>query len=100
MERELSTTLGGRRVDIRTPRDLSRYFRDDVLAHAVVQSAHVRRPALARLHAHRRSDFPDGTERRRLRDEGARGETGWVKDRAAKDEPVAGGSRNSRARLC
>lgn len=39
MERELSLMLGGRRVDIRTPRDLSRYFRDDVLAHAVVQYA-------------------------------------------------------------
>lgn len=39
MERELSATLGGRRVDMRTPRDLSRYFRDDVLAHAVVQYA-------------------------------------------------------------
>jgi hypothetical protein len=39
MERELSAMLGGRRVDMRTPRDLSRYFRDDVLAHAVVQYA-------------------------------------------------------------
>jgi len=39
MERELSATLGGRRVDMRTPRDLSGYFRDDVLAHAVVQYA-------------------------------------------------------------
>jgi predicted nucleotidyltransferase len=39
MERELSVMLGGRRVDMRTPRDLSRYFRDDVLAHAVVQYA-------------------------------------------------------------
>ena len=39
MERELSATIGGRRVDMRTPRDLSRYFRDDVLAHAVVQYA-------------------------------------------------------------
>lgn len=39
MERELSGMLGGRRVDIRTPRDLSRYFRDDVVAHAVVQYA-------------------------------------------------------------
>jgi uncharacterized protein len=39
MERELSAMLGGRRVDMRTPRDLSRYFRDDVIAHAVVQYA-------------------------------------------------------------
>ena len=39
MEREMSGMLGGRRVDMRTPRDLSRYFRDDVLAHAVVQYA-------------------------------------------------------------
>jgi predicted nucleotidyltransferase len=37
MERELSAMLGSRRVDMRTPRDLSRYFRDEVLAHAVVQ---------------------------------------------------------------
>jgi predicted nucleotidyltransferase len=35
-ERELSAMVGGRRVDMRTPRDLSRYFRDDVIAHAVV----------------------------------------------------------------
>jgi hypothetical protein len=39
MERELSAMLGGRRVDMRTPRDLSRYFRDEVVAHAVVQYA-------------------------------------------------------------
>jgi predicted nucleotidyltransferase len=39
MERELSAMLGGRHVDMRTPRELSRYFRDDVLAHAVVQYA-------------------------------------------------------------
>jgi predicted nucleotidyltransferase len=39
MERELSAMLGGRRVDMRTPADLSRYFRDDVLAQAVVQYA-------------------------------------------------------------
>ena len=37
MERELSVMIGGRRVDIRTPGDLSRYFRDDVIAQAVVQ---------------------------------------------------------------
>jgi len=37
MERELSPILGGRRVDIRTPNELSRYFRDDVLRTSVVQ---------------------------------------------------------------
>jgi len=39
MEEELSVILGGRKVDIRTPEDLSRYFRDRVLASAVVQYA-------------------------------------------------------------
>lgn len=39
MERELSKLLNGRKVDLRTPEDLSRYFRDDVLAAAVVQYA-------------------------------------------------------------
>lgn len=39
MERELSALIGGRRVDMRTPSDLSRYFRDDVIAQAVVQYA-------------------------------------------------------------
>jgi len=39
MERELSAAIGGRRVDMRTPRDLSRYFRDEVLARAEVQYA-------------------------------------------------------------
>lgn len=37
MEEELSTLLGGRHVDLRTPEDLSRYFRDEVLATAEVQ---------------------------------------------------------------
>ncbi len=36
MERELSN-LVQRKVDLRTPADLSRYFRDEVLAHAEVQ---------------------------------------------------------------
>lgn len=36
MERELSETLG-RKVDLHTPRFLSRYFRDQVLAEAEVQ---------------------------------------------------------------
>lgn len=35
MERELSELLG-RKADIRTPQDLSRYFRDDVIANAEV----------------------------------------------------------------
>jgi len=36
MERELSEILG-RKADMRTPQDLSRYFRDEVVRHAVVQ---------------------------------------------------------------
>src|SRR5229473_6291543 len=39
MERELSTLLGGRKIDLRTPEDLSRYFRQQVLASAEVQYA-------------------------------------------------------------
>jgi predicted nucleotidyltransferase len=39
MERELSTLLGGRKVDLRTPEDLSRYFRQSVLAEAELQYA-------------------------------------------------------------
>ncbi len=39
MERELSELLGGRKVDLRTPEDLSRYFRDEVTASAQVQYA-------------------------------------------------------------
>lgn len=38
MENELSALLG-RKVDLRTPQDLSRYFRDEVLAAAEVQYA-------------------------------------------------------------
>jgi predicted nucleotidyltransferase len=37
MEQELSELLRGRRVDLRTPAELSRYFRDDVLRSAQVQ---------------------------------------------------------------
>jgi len=37
MESELSQLLGGRKVDLRAPRDLSKYFRDDVIATAEVQ---------------------------------------------------------------
>jgi predicted nucleotidyltransferase len=39
MEAELSTMLGGRPVDLRTERDLSRHFRDEVLRTAEVQYA-------------------------------------------------------------
>ena len=39
MERELSNMIGGRKVDLRTPKDLSRHFRDRVLATVVVQYA-------------------------------------------------------------
>ena len=39
MERELSTILDGRKVDLRTPNELSRYFRDEVLSTASVQYA-------------------------------------------------------------
>ena len=37
MEKEMSTLLNNRKVDIRTPRELSRYFRDEVMASAEVQ---------------------------------------------------------------
>ena len=40
LEQELSRILGGRKVDLRTAEDLSRYFRDEVVAHAQVQYAH------------------------------------------------------------
>jgi predicted nucleotidyltransferase len=39
MERELSTIFGGRKVDLRTPQELSRYFRDEVVQTALVQYA-------------------------------------------------------------
>jgi predicted nucleotidyltransferase len=39
MERELSTLCGGRKVDLRTPEDLSRYFRQQVLEQAELQYA-------------------------------------------------------------
>lgn len=37
MEEDLSRLLGGRRVDLRTPAELSRYFRDQVLHEAEPQ---------------------------------------------------------------
>jgi predicted nucleotidyltransferase len=39
LEDELSGLFGGRKVDLRTPQDLSRYFRDEVIASAEVQYA-------------------------------------------------------------
>ncbi len=37
MEKELSRLLGGRRVELRTPAELSHYFRQEVLREAEVQ---------------------------------------------------------------
>ena len=37
LEEELSRILGGRKVDMNTPKSLSKYFRDEVLAEAEVQ---------------------------------------------------------------
>jgi hypothetical protein len=37
MEIDLSQALGGRKVDVRTPQDLSRFFRDEVVRTAEVQ---------------------------------------------------------------
>jgi len=39
LEEELSARLGGRKVDLRTPRELSRYFRDEILRTAEVHYA-------------------------------------------------------------
>jgi predicted nucleotidyltransferase len=39
MERELSALLGGRKIDLRTPEDLSRYFRQSVLEESELQYA-------------------------------------------------------------
>ena len=39
MEIELSELLGGRKIDLRTPQDLSRYFRDEVVRTAEIQYA-------------------------------------------------------------
>lgn len=39
IEIELSPLLGGRKVDLRTAQDLSRYFRDEVVRTAEVQYA-------------------------------------------------------------
>jgi uncharacterized protein len=37
IEQELSSLLGGRRVDVRTAEDLSRYFRDEIVREAEVE---------------------------------------------------------------
>jgi predicted nucleotidyltransferase len=39
IEGELSVLVGGRKIDLRTRKDLSRYFRDDVVAAAELQYA-------------------------------------------------------------
>lgn len=39
MEAELSGLLGGRKVDLRTPQELSRHFRDEVMRNALIQYA-------------------------------------------------------------
>jgi predicted nucleotidyltransferase len=39
MEAELAAMLGGKKVDLRTPQDLSRHFRDQVVRSAEVQYA-------------------------------------------------------------
>ncbi len=36
IENELSQLLAGRKIDLRTPMDLSRHFRDDVVRNALV----------------------------------------------------------------
>ena len=38
-ERELSALFGGRKIDLRTPSELSRYFRDEVIRTSAVQYA-------------------------------------------------------------
>lgn len=39
MESELSDLLAGRKVDLRTPHELSRHFRDEVMREAQIQYA-------------------------------------------------------------
>jgi predicted nucleotidyltransferase len=41
LERQLSALLGSRKVDLRTSEDLSRYFRDEIIATAELQYARV-----------------------------------------------------------
>ena len=40
LERELSPLFGNRKVDLRTPEDLSRYFRRNVIEEAELQYGH------------------------------------------------------------
>lgn len=40
MQDSLSQVFGGREIDLRTPEDLSKYFRDEVLSLAEVQYVH------------------------------------------------------------
>lgn len=39
IEKELSELVGGRPIDLRTARDLSRYFREDIVRKAEIQYA-------------------------------------------------------------
>lgn len=39
LENELSALFGGQKVDLRAPQELSRYFRDEIIASAEVQYA-------------------------------------------------------------
>jgi len=39
LERELSAIIDGRKIDLRTPAELSKYFRDEILRSAAVQYA-------------------------------------------------------------
>ena len=39
LENELSDLFEGRKIDLRTPEELSRYFRDEIIASAEVQYA-------------------------------------------------------------
>ncbi len=44
IQAELESLLGGRKVDLRTPEDLSRHFRDQVIRSAEIQYARCGRP--------------------------------------------------------
>jgi hypothetical protein len=39
LEKELSSLFNGRKLDLRTPEDLSRYFREEVIAKAEIHYA-------------------------------------------------------------
>jgi len=57
IEAELSALAGGRRIDLRTAQDLSRYFRDEVVRTAEVQYA-ARRCDAGSAHARSRGERP------------------------------------------